>query len=99
MIVRITQPGFPDCNDCFYLDGREKHLWLTDNGNIYYSIDYVIGTKPKGTIRVGLDMGGGTGPTGSFAARMREATSYHCYDVHELRRSFQVSTASLRHVV
>uniref|UniRef100_A0A2N9HBV1 Methyltransferase type 11 domain-containing protein n=1 Tax=Fagus sylvatica TaxID=28930 RepID=A0A2N9HBV1_FAGSY len=49
--------------------GREKSRWLFDNGGLDYGIDYVLNTKPRGTIRIGLDIGGGTA---TFAARMRE---------------------------
>lgn len=69
LVDRRNQPGFPDCKDCFYLEGREKYRWLSDNGNLDYGIDQVLSTKPPGTIRIGVDIGGGTG---SFAARMRE---------------------------
>lgn len=47
----------------------ERSRWLVDNGGLDYGIDQILRTKPPGTIRVGLDIGGGTG---TFAARMRE---------------------------
>ncbi|XP_019176966.1 PREDICTED: uncharacterized protein LOC109172261 [Ipomoea nil] len=69
LIERRLNPGFYDCKDCFYLQGREKHRWLTDNGGLDFGIDEVLATKPNGTIRIGLDIGGGAG---TFAARMKE---------------------------
>ncbi|XP_015891184.3 probable methyltransferase At1g29790 [Ziziphus jujuba] len=69
LIDRKKVPGFYDCKDCFDLKGREKSRWLVDNGGLDYSIDQVLETKPRGTIRIGLDIGGGSG---TFAARMRE---------------------------
>ncbi|KAJ8754877.1 hypothetical protein K2173_015389 [Erythroxylum novogranatense] len=69
LIDRRKKSGYYDCKDCFDLQGREKVRWLFDNGGLDYSIDEVLNTKPPGTIRIGLDIGGGTG---SFAARMRE---------------------------
>ncbi|KAM0946466.1 putative S-adenosyl-L-methionine-dependent methyltransferase [Dioscorea sansibarensis] len=58
-----------DCKDCFDLNGREKTRWTYDNGELDYGIEQVLKMKPKGTIRIGLDIGGGSG---TFAARMRE---------------------------
>ncbi|CAL9038784.1 unnamed protein product [Musa banksii] len=60
-----------DCNDCFDLKGREKSRWLVDSsgGVLDFSIDSVLATRPAGTVRIGLDIGGGSG---TFAARMRE---------------------------
>jgi SAM-dependent methyltransferase len=59
-----------DCIDCFnLLDGREKGRWTRDDGTLSYSIDAVLATKPNGTVRIGLDLGGGSG---TFAARMQE---------------------------
>lgn len=69
LVYRRKAPGFYDCKDCFDLQGREKRRWLVDDGGLSYSIDQVLKTKPGGTIRVGLDIGGGSG---TFAARMRE---------------------------
>ncbi|KAK4751880.1 hypothetical protein SAY87_020678 [Trapa incisa] len=69
LVNRVKQPGFYDCKDCFNLKGREKNRWLSDNGKLDYSIDWVLKTKPPGSIRIGLDIGGGSG---TFAARMRE---------------------------
>ena len=69
LIDRKKAPGFFDCKDCFDLQGREKSRWLIDNGKLDYGIDQVLSMKPLGTIRIGLDIGGGTG---TFAARMRE---------------------------
>ncbi|KAL2622095.1 hypothetical protein R1flu_002300 [Riccia fluitans] len=60
---------FEDCLDCFDLDGREKHRWVDNAGSLDFLITEVLKLKPRGTIRIGLDIGGGTG---SFAARMRE---------------------------
>ncbi|GAB4847422.1 hypothetical protein Ancab_026479 [Ancistrocladus abbreviatus] len=69
LVARDKAPGYYDCKDCFNLQGREKTRWLFDNGGLDYGIDQVLAMKPKGTIRIGLDIGGGTG---SFAARMSE---------------------------
>ncbi|CAI9101456.1 OLC1v1038786C1 [Oldenlandia corymbosa var. corymbosa] len=66
---RRNMPGYFDCNDCFDLKGREKTRWLVDNGGIDFGIDKVLKVKPPGTIRIGLDIGGGSG---TFAARMKE---------------------------
>ncbi|XP_022714468.1 uncharacterized protein LOC111274078 [Durio zibethinus] len=68
LIDRKNFPGYFDCKDCFDLQGREKRRWLYDRG-LDYGIDQVLQTKPAGTIRIGLDIGGGSG---TFAARMRE---------------------------
>ncbi|GMP39660.1 hypothetical protein CsSME_00010402 [Camellia sinensis var. sinensis] len=57
-----------DCKDCFDLQGREKARWLFDKG-LDYGIEQVLGLKRRGTIRIGLDIGNGTG---TFAARMKE---------------------------
>ncbi|KAJ7946501.1 S-adenosyl-L-methionine-dependent methyltransferase superfamily protein [Quillaja saponaria] len=69
LIERRKKPGYYDCKDCFHLQGREKNRWLFDNGGLDFGIDQILETKPHGTIRIGLDIGGGTG---TFAARMRE---------------------------
>ncbi|KAJ3675349.1 hypothetical protein LUZ60_004391 [Juncus effusus] len=69
LVNRGKTKGSYDCKDCFDLRGREKVRWLMDNGNIAFSIDNVMKMKQGGTIRIGLDIGGGTG---SFAARMKE---------------------------
>ncbi|KAE9446774.1 hypothetical protein C3L33_21336, partial [Rhododendron williamsianum] len=68
LIDRKNKPGYYDCKDCFDLQGREKARWLFDKG-LDFGIDQVLSTKPRGTIRIGLDIGGGTG---TFAARMKE---------------------------
>ncbi|KAL6652669.1 hypothetical protein ACP70R_011594 [Stipagrostis hirtigluma subsp. patula] len=57
------------CKDCFDLEGKERRRWLADNGGPGFSIDGVLRSRPPGTVRLGLDIGGGTG---TFAARMRE---------------------------
>ncbi|XP_039172869.1 uncharacterized protein LOC104452440 [Eucalyptus grandis] len=69
LVDRNKQPGYFDCKDCFDLEGREKHRWMYDNGILDYGIDQVLATRPRGTVRIGLDIGGGSG---TFAARMRE---------------------------
>ncbi|KAL4655175.1 hypothetical protein ACB092_01G432000 [Castanea dentata] len=69
LIEGKNAPGYFDCKNCFDLKGREKSQWLFDDGGLDYGIDHVLNTKPHGTIRIGLDIGGGTA---TFAARMRE---------------------------
>jgi hypothetical protein len=39
---------------------REKAFWMRDDGAIAYSVEAVIAAKPKGTVRVGIDIGDGT---------------------------------------
>ncbi|OAY73947.1 hypothetical protein ACMD2_01295 [Ananas comosus] len=46
-----------------------KDRWLREIGELDYSIDGVLSYKPSGTVRIGLDIGGGTA---TWAARMRE---------------------------
>lgn len=65
---RVKEKVFADCLDCFDLQGREKNRWMHASGDLDYSVDEVVGLK-NGTIRIGLDLGGGTG---TFAVRMRE---------------------------
>ncbi|XP_031275404.1 probable methyltransferase PMT15 [Pistacia vera] len=70
LINRRTQKGFDDCKDCFDLEGREKTRWSSDkssNGGLDFTIDEVLATKKPGTIRIGLDIGGGVA---TFAVRM-----------------------------
>ncbi|XP_074586523.1 putative methyltransferase At1g29790 [Curcuma longa] len=69
LMNRRKVQGSYDCKDCFYLSRREKHRWLYGNGELAYAMDEVLAMKPAGTIRVGLDIGGGSG---TFAARMWE---------------------------
>ncbi|MFS8034407.1 putative S-adenosyl-L-methionine-dependent methyltransferase [Helianthus anomalus] len=66
-----NQKGFDDCKDCFDLGGREKTRWVESNnrGGIDFAIDDVLAVKKPGTIRIGLDIGGGVA---TFAVRMRE---------------------------
>ncbi|KAI4299632.1 hypothetical protein L6164_033069 [Bauhinia variegata] len=65
-----TQKGFDDCKDCFNLHGRERNRWTSPKSNgLHFSIDEVLGTRKPGTIRIGLDIGGGAA---TFAVRMRE---------------------------
>ncbi|XP_047317687.1 probable methyltransferase At1g29790 [Impatiens glandulifera] len=68
LIDRKHAPGFYDCKDCFDLNFREKSRWILDK-SLDYGMDNVIAMRPKGTIRIGLDIGGGAG---TFAARMKE---------------------------
>ncbi|CAO2186681.1 unnamed protein product [Urochloa humidicola] len=60
---------------------REKARWARDDGKLTYSIAAVLGSRPNGTVRVGLDLAGaGAEPyayayayaPGTFAARMLE---------------------------
>lgn len=64
------EKGFSDCKDCFDLQGLEKNRWILSKGNgrLDFSIDEVLATKKPGTIRIGLDIGGGVS---TFAVRMR----------------------------
>lgn len=64
-----THKGFDDCKDCFDLLGREKVRWTTVGTNLDFPIDEVLAVKKPGTIRIGLDIGGGVG---TFAIRMKE---------------------------
>ncbi|KAL1540739.1 putative methyltransferase At1g29790 [Salvia divinorum] len=64
------QKGFDDCKDCFDLGGRESRRWTGHAAsNLDFTIDEVLATKPPGTVRIGLDIGGGVA---TFAVRMRE---------------------------
>ncbi|KAL7094336.1 hypothetical protein ACP275_11G097200 [Erythranthe tilingii] len=68
------QKGFDDCKDCFDLNGRERHRWAAATAaappsSLDFTIDEVLAAKPPGTIRIGLDIGGGVA---TFAVRMRE---------------------------
>jgi SAM-dependent methyltransferase len=64
------QRGFDDCKDCFDLNGREKHRWTNPNSNgLDFSIDDVLKTRKPGSVRTGLDIGGGVA---TFAVRMKE---------------------------
>ncbi|KAI4375882.1 hypothetical protein MLD38_013699 [Melastoma candidum] len=61
-----------DCHDCFNLKGRERVRWTARKshpGSLDFTIDEVLETKKPGTIRIGLDIGGGVA---TFAVRMRE---------------------------
>ncbi|XP_076951431.1 putative methyltransferase At1g29790 [Bidens hawaiensis] len=64
-----NQKGFDDCKDCFDLNGREKTRWVESRNGIDFGIDDVLSVKKAGTIRIGLDIGGGVA---TFAVRMRE---------------------------
>lgn len=70
LIDRKNQKGFDDCKDCFELEGREKGRWVVPSDNpVDFSIDEVLRLKPAGTVRIGLDIGGGSG---TFSVRMKE---------------------------
>ncbi|PUZ53603.1 hypothetical protein GQ55_5G064600 [Panicum hallii var. hallii] len=69
LVDRARRPGSHDCKACFDLAGKEQRRWVGNVGDLDYDIDTVLGSKPRGTIRIGLDIGGGTG---TFAARMAE---------------------------
>ncbi|XP_039817313.1 probable methyltransferase At1g29790 [Panicum virgatum] len=79
LVSRGRAKGSYDCKDCFDLGlgGREKDRWMRrggkddgdDRGSLDYTIDGVLAAVPRGTVRIGLDIGGGSG---TFAARMRE---------------------------
>ncbi|GFS39489.1 S-adenosyl-L-methionine-dependent methyltransferases superfamily protein [Actinidia rufa] len=66
-----NQKGFDDCKDCFDLQGVEKTRWATSHAGdgLDFSIDEVLAVKKPGTIRIGLDIGGGVA---TFAVRMRD---------------------------
>ncbi|RLN38776.1 uncharacterized protein C2845_PM01G30300 [Panicum miliaceum] len=77
LVDRARSPRFDDCKDCFDLAGRERRRWLNatasgrkKNSPLDFSIDEVLASaSPPGSIRIGLDIGGGSG---TFAVRMRE---------------------------
>ncbi|KAG6401134.1 hypothetical protein SASPL_137979 [Salvia splendens] len=66
-----SQKAFDDCKDCFDLAGRESRRWTghSTSSSLDFTIDEVLATKPPGTMRIGLDIGGGVA---TFAVRMRE---------------------------
>ncbi|KAL6659551.1 hypothetical protein ACP70R_003591 [Stipagrostis hirtigluma subsp. patula] len=66
--------GDGGCDGCSFdlRRGREKDRWERDDGALSYSIDAVLRSRPPGTVRIGLDLGGGGGSSGTFAARMLE---------------------------
>ncbi|KAA8530692.1 hypothetical protein F0562_005374 [Nyssa sinensis] len=62
--------GFDDCKACFDLEGPEKIRWAGSVGSgLDFSIDKVLAVKKPGTIRIGLDIGGGVA---TFVVRMKE---------------------------
>ncbi|KAJ1266930.1 hypothetical protein BS78_07G017600 [Paspalum vaginatum] len=79
LVNRGRAKGSYDCKDCFDLRGREKKRWMAggkakakadERKSLSYTIDGVLGdVPPSGSVRIGLDIGGGSG---TFAARMRE---------------------------
>ena len=81
LVNRGKAKGSYDCKDCFDLRGREKHRWVRrrkgekdddaddERNSLDYTIDGVLGLLPRGSVRIGVDIGGGSG---TFAARMRE---------------------------
>ncbi|XP_062152755.1 probable methyltransferase At1g29790 [Alnus glutinosa] len=65
---KYREKGFSDCKDCFDLQRIEKKRWAASKGGgIDFGIDEVLATKKPGTIRIGLDIGGGVA---TFAVRM-----------------------------
>ncbi|KAL9270272.1 putative methyltransferase [Drosera capensis] len=70
LIDRRNHSGSDDCKDCFHLQGREKTRWIPwpRRNALEFTIDEVLELK-HGTIRIGLDIGGGAG---TFAVRMLE---------------------------
>ncbi|KAJ7533832.1 hypothetical protein O6H91_13G066800 [Diphasiastrum complanatum] len=66
--LRKYNNTFEDCLDCFDLNGLEKQRWMVARDRHDFPLDQVLALK-NGTIRIGLDIGGGTA---SFAARMHE---------------------------
>ncbi|KAL6637727.1 hypothetical protein ACP70R_025299 [Stipagrostis hirtigluma subsp. patula] len=73
LVDRARSPRFDDCKDCFDLAGRERRRWVNATGKrnpLDFTIDEVLASaSPPGSVRIGLDVGGGTG---TFAVRMRE---------------------------
>ncbi|KAL6840067.1 hypothetical protein ACP4OV_029877 [Aristida adscensionis] len=70
LVDRARRPGSHDCKGCFDIaGGKEQRRWVGKGGDLDYDIDAVLASKPRGTVRIGLDIGGGTG---TFAARMAE---------------------------
>ncbi|CAM6097642.1 unnamed protein product [Calypogeia fissa] len=65
---RVKGKVFADCLDCFDLEGRERKRWVALGGDLDFTVQEVVALK-NGTIRIGLDLGGGTG---TFAVRMKE---------------------------
>ncbi|CAN1123003.1 Probable methyltransferase At1g29790 [Linum perenne] len=68
----LKQKGFDDCKDCFDLNGREKTRWASRKiieGSLDFTIDEVLATRTPGTVRIGIDLGGGVA---TFAVRMKE---------------------------
>lgn len=59
---------FADCAGCFDLKDKERERWARARGRLDFSLEEVM-ADTNGSIRVGLDLGGGSG---SFAARLRE---------------------------
>lgn len=69
--TRAARKVFADCLDCFDLKGRESRRWIgrpSQPPAVDYTVEQVVALM-NGTLRIGLDIGGGTG---SFAVRMRE---------------------------
>ncbi|KAJ1266931.1 hypothetical protein BS78_07G017700 [Paspalum vaginatum] len=60
------------CDACLDLrpGGRERARWGRDDGALSYSLDAVLAARPNGTVRIGLDLGGGGSVSGTLAARM-----------------------------
>ncbi|GMI67625.1 hypothetical protein like AT4G01240 [Hibiscus trionum] len=63
------QKGFNDCKDCFDLKGRERTRWTTPDDGLNFGIDEVLAMRKPGTVRIGLDIGGGVA---TFAVKMME---------------------------
>ena len=51
--------------------GGKANIWARDDGAQSYSIDVVLRAQPNSTVRIGLDLGGGS-PSGTFTAWMLE---------------------------
>ncbi|CAD6265277.1 unnamed protein product [Miscanthus lutarioriparius] len=69
--------GISGCNDgCFdplrgWGNKNKANRWARDDDALSYSIDAVLRARPNGTVRIGLDLGGGS-PSGTFTAWMLE---------------------------
>ncbi|KAH9293152.1 hypothetical protein KI387_041643, partial [Taxus chinensis] len=91
LIERKNQKGaWSDCKDCFDLSYREKYRWLISTNPLHFNIDQVLELK-KGTIRIRVDIGGGTT---TFTMRMHECNMMIVTTSMNLDRPFNNFIAS-----